>query len=40
VLFIPDSTPPPPIYVDSSNIELDAGLINLIQRNADFIEFT
>jgi hypothetical protein len=30
----------PPIYVDSFNIESDTGLINLIQRNTDFIEFT
>jgi hypothetical protein len=39
VLFIPNSTPLPPIYVDSSNIESDAGSINLIQRNTNFIEF-
>jgi hypothetical protein len=39
VLFIPDSTPLPPIYVNSSDIELDTGSIDSIQRNADFIEF-
>jgi hypothetical protein len=40
VPFIPDSTPPPPIYVDSSNVESDAGSIDSIQRNTNFVEFT
>jgi hypothetical protein len=40
VLFIPDSSPPPPVYVDSSNVKSDAGLIDSIQRNADFVDFT
>jgi hypothetical protein len=30
VPFIPNSISPPPIYVNSSNIESDAGSINLI----------
>ena len=37
-----NSSPPLPdyrTYIDSSDIELDAGSIDLIARNADFIEF-
>ena len=40
MLFIPDSSPPPPVYVDSSDVESDAGSIDSIQRNADFVDFT
>jgi len=32
-----DSSPPPPNSVDSSDIESNAGLIDSIQRNADFV---
>jgi hypothetical protein len=34
-----DSSPPPPVLVDSSDIESDAGSIDSIQRNADFVSF-
>ena len=34
-----DSSPPPPEYQDSSDIESDLGSIDSIQRNADFILF-
>jgi len=37
--FIPDSSPPTPNYINSSNVELNTGLINLIQRNIDFVNF-
>jgi hypothetical protein len=39
VLFIPNSSPLPPVYVDSSNVESDTGLIDSIQRNANFVDF-
>jgi hypothetical protein len=39
VLFIPDSSPPPPNWIDSSNVESDAGSIDSIQRNVDFVGF-
>jgi hypothetical protein len=39
VLFIPDSSPPLLVYVDSSDVESDIGSIDSIQRNADFIDF-
>jgi hypothetical protein len=35
-----DSSPPPPDYaalIDSSDVELDAGSIDSIARNADFV---
>jgi hypothetical protein len=34
-----DSSPPPPNLVDSSDVESDAGSIDSIQRNADFVAF-
>jgi len=37
--YIPDSSPPPPNYVDSSDVESDAGSIDSICRNADFVKF-
>ena len=40
VPFIPDSTPPLPVYVDSSDVESDAGSIDSIQRNTNFVGFT
>ena len=39
MLFIPDSSPPLLVYVDSSDVESDIGSIDSIQRNADFIDF-
>jgi hypothetical protein len=40
VPFILDSSPPPSVYIDSSDVESDTGSIDLIQRNTDFVEFT
>ena len=34
-----DSSPPPPVLVDSSDIESDVGSVDSIQRNADFVSF-
>lgn len=34
-----DSSPPPPNLVDSSDVESNAGSIDSIQRNADFVKF-
>jgi len=34
-----DSSPPPLNYVDSSDVESNAGSIDSIQRNADFVQF-
>lgn len=34
-----DSSPPPPDYIDSSDVESNAGSIDSIARNADFIAF-
>ena len=39
VLDYMDSSPPPPNYIDSSDIESDAGSLDSIQRNADFVRF-
>jgi hypothetical protein len=39
VLDYIDSSLPPPNYIDSSNIESDAGSLDSIQRNADFVQF-
>jgi hypothetical protein len=39
VLDYLDSSPPPPNLIDSSDIESNAGSIDSIQRNADFIPF-
>jgi hypothetical protein len=37
VLDYIDSSPPLPNYIDSSDIESNAGSIDSIQRNADFV---
>lgn len=37
--YILDSSPPPPNYVDSPDVESDAGSIDSIRRNADFVKF-
>jgi hypothetical protein len=34
-----DSSPPPPNLVDSSDVESDAGSLDSIARNADFVAF-
>ena len=34
-----DSSPPPPNLVDSSDVESNAGSIDSVTRNADFIAF-
>ncbi len=34
-----DSSPPPPDFIDSSDIESDAGSLDSIQQNADFVAF-
>jgi hypothetical protein len=39
VVFIPNSTPPPSVYINSFDIESDAGSLDLIQRNVNFVEF-
>jgi hypothetical protein len=39
VLDYMDSSPPPPNYVDSSDVESNAGSLDSIQRNADFVQF-
>jgi hypothetical protein len=39
VLDYMDSSPPPPNLVDSSDVESNAGSIDSIQRNADFVSF-
>jgi hypothetical protein len=39
VLDYLDSSPPPPNYIDSSDVESYAGSIDSIQRNADFVAF-
>lgn len=39
VLDYIDSSPPPPNYIDSSDVESNAGSLDSIQRNADFVQF-
>jgi hypothetical protein len=39
VLDYIDSSPPLPNYVDSSDVESNAGSLDSIQRNADFVQF-
>ncbi|KAH9214721.1 hypothetical protein DL95DRAFT_409096 [Leptodontidium sp. 2 PMI_412] len=34
-----ESSPPPPVYVESSNVDSDEGSIDSITRNADFVAF-
>ena len=37
MLDIPDFSPPPLEYIDSSNVDSNASFIDSISRNADFV---